>query len=422
MAREAAKLTARTVQSAREPGRYADGGGLYLHVGPTGSRSWLFMWKTDGRRREMGLGPVRDVPLARARELAEEARRTVRAGRDPIRERDQAAKAAEAALARAKTFGEAADALLDDVSEGWRNDKHRKQWRMTLTTYCASIRDKAVAEITTEDVLSVLKPLWTRVPETASRLRGRMERVLSYAKVKGWRTGENPALWRGHLALMLPKRQKLTRGHHKAMPFEDVPGFIAKLRETEGISARALEFAILTAARSGEVLGARWIEIDLDARVWTVPAGRMKAGREHRVPLCDRAVEIIGAMSENRTSDFVFPGMRPQKPLSIMALEMVMRRAEADSTVHGFRSSFRDWCGERTTYPREIAEAALAHLVGNEVERAYRRGDALEKRRKLMSAWGAFCEPMIGANVVAITASRSSSVERQQGVRGRAGP
>ena len=280
------------------------------------------------------------------------------------------------------------------IETGFRNAKHRSQWRNTLATYTTPIWNKRLAEIETDDVLACLKPIWQAKAETASRVRGRIERVLDAAAARGLRSRDNPARWRGHLANLLPKRQKLARGHHAAMPFVDVPVFVERLREVEGVSARALEFTILTAARSGEVLGARWSKIDLDAKVWTVSAGRMKAAREHRVPLSERAVEILSALAAVKIGDYVFPGAKRGSPLSVMALTMVMRRMGMEAfTVHGFRSAFRDWAGERTNFPREVAEAALAHVVGDETERAYRRGDALEKRRALMEAWAIFCEP-----------------------------
>jgi integrase len=355
----------------------------------------VFMWKVAGKRREMGLGSLRDVPLAKARERAAEARQKLAEGLNPIAARDKP---------KVMTFGEAADALIESMSSSWRNEKHCAQWKMTLTVYCAPLRSKPVTEIGTEDVLKVLQPLWTTKPETASRLRGRIERVFDFARAQGHGPGENPARWRGHLEAVLPKRAKLTRGHHKAMPFDEVPEFMVALREREGIAARALEFAILTAARSGEVFGASWDEFDLEARVWTVPAARMKAGRAHRVPLSARAVEILREMEQRRLSELVFPGTKPGRPLSVMALEMVLRRMKVDVTVHGFRSAFRDWAGERTHFPREVAEAALAHLVGDAVERAYRRGDALEKRRKLMDAWASFLQQKARSNVVFLNA------------------
>ncbi|MFK8253051.1 tyrosine-type recombinase/integrase [Ancylobacter terrae] len=394
MAKAVNKLSARTVATLAEPGRYSDGAGLYLQVSPSGAKSWLFMFKRDGKRREAGLGSVRDVSLAEARQKAADARKLLDAGKDPLEER-RSASAAEKARRGKPTFGEVADDLVDRIAPGLRNEKHIAQWRMTLgPTYCEAIRSKPVDEITTDDILAVLEPVWNEKAETASRIRGRIERVLDAARVRGLRTGENPALWRGHLDSLLPKRQKHQRRHHAAMPYQDVPALVKRLAAGDGVSSRALELLILTAARSGEVMGATWGEFDLKAAVWTVPAARMKAGREHRVPLCARAVVIVEGMRTLRMTDddgaFVFPGARSGKPLSVMAFEMQMRRMECDFTVHGFRSSFRDWAGEETHFPREVAEAALAHTVGNAVERAYRRGDALEKRRKLMVAWEAF--------------------------------
>jgi integrase len=394
MARQLHTLSARTVATLTKSGRHSDGGGLYLNITASGARSWVFMWKVGGKRREMGLGPLRDVPLAKARERAAEVRQKLADGLDPIAARDKP---------KVTTFGEAADALIESMASSWRNEKHRAQWKMTLTVYCEPLRAKPVTEIGTEDILKVLKPLWTTKPETASRLRGRIERVFDFARARGQGSGENPARWRGHLDAILPKRAKLTRGHHKAMPFDEVPAFVAALREREGVAPRALEFAILTAARSGEVMGARWGEISLEAQVWTVPATRMKAARVHRVSLSARAVAILREMQQKQLSDLVFPGTKPGRPLSVMALEMVLRRMKADVTVHGFRSAFRDWAGERTHFPREMAEAALAHLVGDAVERAYRRGDALEKRRELMEAWAKFLELRTQSNVVLLS-------------------
>ncbi len=279
----------------------------------------------------------------------------------------------------------------------FRNAKHIAQWEMTLRDYAAPLRQKLITDVTTADVLGVLKPIWLRKSETASRVRGRIERVLDAAKAKGLRTGENPALWRGHLDRLLPKRRKLARGHHKAMPYADVAAFIIELRKREAVAATALEFTILTAARSGETLGAKWHEIDWKDKIWTVPAERMKAGREHRVTLSSRTITILKKLAELGADEnsFVFPGQKPGKPLSVMAMDMVLRRMEVDVTVHGFRSSFRDWCGEVSNFPRDVAEAALAHVVGDKTERAYRRGDSLEKRRKLMIAWASYCEHTI---------------------------
>jgi integrase len=393
------KLSARAVTTAK-PGRYCDGRGLWLAVSQSGARKWIFRFTFGGRVREMGLGNAA-VSLAAARNKADEARKLVASGANPI----EARREAERIAAGKPTFGQCADALLEAKSSEWRNEKHRAQWRMTLGEYAKPLRDMPVDQVDTGAVLGVLQPIWQAKPETASRLRGRIETVLDAARAKGHiaRNEANPARWRGHLDKLLPKRQKLSRGHHAAMAFKDVPEFISGLRGREAMAALALEFAILTAARSGEVLGARWSEIDFEAKVWTVPAGRTKAGREYRVPLSARAMAIVERLADGRTGEFVFPGQRAGRPLSGMAMEMVLRRMKTESvTVHGFRSAFRDWCGETTSFPREIAEAALAHVAGDATERAYRRGDALEKRRKLMEAWATFCGPKEGSNVIAM--------------------
>ena len=397
MARTSKKLTALDVKNQTKPGRHADGDGLYLNIAKGGSMSWIFLGMKDGTRREMGLGGYPAVSLADARTKMDECRKAVAAGVDPIAARN---------VEKPKTFGECADDFIASMEGGWRNDKHTDQWRMTLgDAYCKSIRSKSVAEVSTDDVLKILTPIWQTKAETASRLRGRIERVLDYAKVKGWRQGENPALWRGHLKGALPARQKLQRGHHAAMGYKALPAFIERLQGAEAMSARALEFLILTAARSGEVLGAKWPEFDLEEAIWTVPADRMKAGKEHRVPLSDRALAIVKALHEVRTNDYVFPGERKDRPLSGMAFAMLMRRMKvAAYTPHGFRSAFRDWCGDETTFQREVAEAALAHEVGNKVEAAYRRSDALKKRRDLMTAWERYCLIPLQDNVVALPA------------------
>ena len=389
-------LTARKAETAK-PGKYEDGHGLRLVVSPSGARKWVFRFMRVGKRIEMGLGSMPAVSLAQAREKAADARRLVKTGKDPLAVR----RAEQAAQADGEAFGPFALKLIDTIESGFRNRKHRTQWRTTLITYAAPLWQKSLADIETDDVLACLNPIWQAKAETASRVRGRIERVLDAAAARGLRSRDNPARWRGHLANLLPARQRLARGHHAAMPFDDVPVFVAKLREAEGVSARALEFVILTAARSGEVLGARWSEIDLAAKVWTVPAARMKAGREHRIPLTKRAAAILTMLASARIGDHIFPGAKRGKPLSAMAVTMVMRRmGMGHFTVHGFRSAFRDWAGERTNFPREVAEAALAHVVGDATERAYRRGDALEKRRALMEAWAAFCEPSAGRVVV----------------------
>jgi integrase len=402
MARQLAKLSARRVATVQEPGRHSDGGGLYLVVDPKKqdeegkpAKRWVFLfrWKDNaspgaGRLREMGLGGLDTVSLPEARDLAEAARKLVQKRIDPI--------AAKRAAREVPTFGAVADQLLADLEPQWRNAKHRAQWETALKTQAAALRPLKVDAVTTDDVVKVLKPIWLTLPETASRLRGRIERVLAAAGARGFRSGPNPALWRGHLDKLLPKRQRLARGHHKALPFAQIPEFMGALREREAVAALALEFLILTAARSGEVLGALWPEIDLTAKVWTVPAERMKAGREHRVPLSAAAVAVLEKVKPLRDGEYVFPGpsktsSNTGRPLSGMSMAMLLRRMERPVTVHGFRSSFRDWAGEVTTFPREIAEAALAHAVGDAVETAYRRGDALEKRRKLMEAWARYC-------------------------------
>jgi integrase len=391
MARQTKRLSARTVATLGKPGRHADGDGLYLIVDASGSKRWafIFRWREPGssgpgKLREMGLGGLSAVSLSDARERATEARRILAAGRNPIDER----KSAERAKAAARTFGAYADELVKELAPGFRNEKHRQQWASTLKTYCAGIWDKPLEAIDTSDVLAVLSPIWLSKSETASRLRGRIERVLDAARAKGLRTGENPARWRGHLDALLPRRKRLTRGHHVALPYPEVPAFVSDLRKRKSVAALGLEFLILTASRSGEVIGAAKGEIDRKAKLWVVPGERMKGGREHRVPLCTRCLEILDAVEPlNAGTDYVFPGQKRGRPLSNMAFDMLLRRMKMDVTVHGFRSSFRDWAGEATTFPREVAEAALAHVVGDETERAYRRGDALEKRRRLMSAW-----------------------------------
>jgi integrase len=383
-------LTALRVKQLRRPGRHADGGGLYLAVSPAGAKSWVFMWKRHGKRHARGLGSADTVPLADARELAADARRAVHVGRDP-----------RPAQAESVTFGQMADELFASMSMSWRNAKHRGQWQRTLVEHCRPLRAKPVHAVGLDDVLAVLKPLWTTRPETAARTRGRVEKVLDFARARGHRGTENPARWKGHLDALLPRRGRLARNHFKALPYADLPAFMAQLRSVGGVSASALEYAILTGARSGEVLGATWAEIDLDAQIWTVPAARMKGAREHRVPLSPRCVVILEKMAGRRASEYVFPGRRDHRPMSATTLTGVIHQIGLDVTAHGFRSSFRDWCGDCTHFPREIAEAALAHLVGDSTERAYRRGDAFEKRHELMLAWAGYCEPREG-NVVTL--------------------
>ena len=392
------KLKALQVSADLEPGRYADGDGLYLRVTPTRTKSWMFMWKRSGKRFEMGLGRVSDVSLKEARLKAEEARGIVAGGGNPLMEMQERRAAIEL-----KTFAMAASDFIELMRPSWSNPKHAAQWEMTLgKAYCAKLQAVPVKDISTEHVLQVLTPIWREKPETASRLRGRVEKVLDFAKTKGWRDGDNPARWNGHLRNALPARKKDSVKHHEAMPYQEVPAFFQAL--PDAMAAHALRFLILTAARSGEVLNSRWGEIDLHAAVWTVPAERMKAREEHRVPLSQAALDVLATVAAVRTSDFVFPGQMAKRPLSNMAMEMLLRRLKVEVTVHGFRSSFRDWAGDATNFPRDVAEAALAHTVGNKVEAAYRRSDALEKRRKLMSAWANYCLKPGSGNVVLLSA------------------
>jgi integrase len=389
------KLSALKVKRLTAPGRYGDGAGLWLQVRDADHRSWLLRYQTAGKARQMGLGPYPDVSLADARDAAKEARAAVRKGVDPIEERRQR-KADARAAAGAMTFRQVADRYLAAHEAAWRSPKHKWQWRQTLDLACVSIGSKRVAAITTDDVMLVLEPMWMQRTETAARLRGRIEAVLDYARVRGWRSGDNPARWRGHLAKLLAAPSKLAKtSHFPALPWEEIGAFMTELRDQDGIAARALEFTILTAARTGEVIGATWAEIDMQAAVWTVPPGRMKAGKEHRVPLSDAALPVLRAMAPLRNDGaggWVFPGGKANEHLSDMGMIMLLRRmGRADLSVHGFRSTFRDWSAEATNHPREIAEKALAHTLRDETERAYQRGDLLEKRRRLMADWAEYC-------------------------------
>jgi integrase len=389
------RLTALQVQRLlKKPGLHADGGNLYLQVKKVGSGSWPFRYERDGVEKWMGLGSVRDVSLAQARAKAAEARKLLAAGQDPL----VARRASEAAAKQAMTFGGAATACFEAKRHQWRNEKHGDQWRMTLDVYAAPLHDKPVDTITTADILAILKPIWTTKPETAFRVKGRIEMVLDYARALGHISEDkaNVARWKGHLDKLLAKRARLSRGHHKAMPFAEVPEFVARLRGLDTSGARALEFIILTAARMGEVLGMTKDEIDWERRVWTVPATRIKSARPHRVPLVDRALEIVREASAASDGHYVFGGHRHGRPVSPTAVTMTLKRLEADATCHGFRSSFADWRGDATRYPRELAEAALAHIIGDQTEAAYRRGDALERRREMMEAWAAFIDRPIG--------------------------
>ena len=392
-------LTARNVETAKKTGRYSDGNGLYLVVRPGGSRQWAFLYRRDGKLKEMGLGsPAKGVTLALARGLRDEARAVMVRGEDPLEARRQA----ERASSDVPRFGAYALALVERIEEGFSNPKHRQQWRNTLETYCAPIWARPIDAIDTAGVLACLTPIWQSKPETASRVRGRIERVLNAAKAERLRAGENPAAWRGHLDATLPKPGKLTRGHHSALPYADMPAFMAELRARPALAAMALEFAVLTATRTSEVLNAQWSEFELGAGLWTIPAERMKARKEHRVALSKRALAIVTELSAAKSSEFVFPGQKPGKPLSNMALLMLLDRMGRGGviTAHGFRSTFSDWASEVSPFSSELRELALAHTIGNKAEAAYRRGDALEKRRTMMEAWATWCEPK-EPNVVA---------------------
>jgi integrase len=385
-------LTDKAITAKKPPGRYSDGNGLYLVVRPGGSKQWMFLYRREGKLREMGLGsPLKSVTLAKARDLRDEARAVLAGGEDPLEARRQS----EQAGTGIPTFGAYALALVERIEEGFSNPKHRQQWRNTLTEYAAPVWGKRIDEVDTAAVLACLTPIWQAKPETASRVRGRIERVLNAAKAEGWRSGENPAAWRGHLDATLPKPKKLTRGHHAALPYDDMPKFMAELRARPALAALALELTVLTATRTSEVLNAEWPEFDLDAGLWTIPAARMKARKEHRIALSARALAIVKELDAARTSKFVFPGQKPGKPLSNMAMLMLLGRMGKHGalTAHGFRSSFSDWASEVSPYPSELRESVLAHTIGNKAEAAYRRGDALEKRRFMMEAWAQWCEP-----------------------------
>jgi integrase len=393
------KRVAKLVRHAT--GRFHDGHGLYLQIFNRKSASWILRYVRHGREHMLGLGPVHLVGLAEARQRARTARLQLLDGINPIEHRK--AKKVEAAVAAAKTvtFAECAKAYQAAYESQWRSAKHRQQFIGTLQQYAFPIFGQLpVSAIDTGLVLRALEPLWGAKIETARRVRGRIERVLDWATVRNYRSGENPARWKGHLSEALPQRTKAQVPHHAALPYGEIAEFMSALRAQAGTGARALEFTILTAARSGEALGAKWSEIDFENRIWAIPASRMKAGREHRVPLSDTAIELLQNLARENGNDFVFLGGRGAG-LSGAALAAVLKRIRPDLTVHGFRSSFRDWCDEQTSYPHHVAEQALSHVVGNAVERAYRRGDLFEKRRRLMDEWGRYCaQPARAGEVV----------------------
>ena len=394
MRRRMSRLSVKEVVNKKEAGYYCDGGGLYLQVSDSGSKSWIFRYTLNGKNRHMGLGPFHIVSLADARHAAVLCRQLLLKKIDPISARDIEHARQSLEATRSMTFSECATAYIKTHRSGWKNAKHADQWTNTIKTYCGPvIGPLSVQEVDTGLIMKVLEPIWREKPETASRLRGRMESVLDWATVSGYREGDNPARWRGHLENLLPSlKKKLRVKHHPALPFNQMGEFMESLRLQEGVAGRALEFLILTAARTGETIGAKWDEFDLKAGVWTIPASRMKAGVEHRVPLSKRALEIIEALHKIKQSDYVFPGQKEGKPLTNMAmLGLLKRMGRTGLTVHGFRSSFRDWASECTNFPRDVCEMALAHTISNQAEAAYRRGDLIEKRRCLMEEWAGHC-------------------------------
>lgn len=405
------KLSAVGVRALEQPGYYGDGGGLWLQVTRNGGKSWVFRFTLRGKSREMGLGPLHTVSLAKAREKATTCREQLLEGIDPIEAKRGQRTAQELEAAQTMTFKECASDYIKAHRVKWKNAKHAAQWERSLEVYVyPHFGDLPVAAVNTDLVEKALKPIWYEKPETASRVRGRIESVLDYATVRKKRKGDNPARLRGHLAhLLIPRGDTQKVRHHPALPYAEIAEFMAALREQEGTGARALEFTILTAGRTGEVIGAKFDEFDLDAGLWTVPAERMKADREHRVPLSDDAAQIIETMQKARLSEYVFPSPRVhKKPISNMAmLQTLKRMGRDDLTVHGFRSSFRDWCAEQTKYPREVAEAALAHIVGDKVERSYQRGDMFDKRRKMMRDWARYCLPVVSGNVVPLRGAQA---------------
>lgn len=408
MARQLHRLTTKAVSNQKKPGYYADGGGLYLQVSPSRTKSWIFRYTLGGRAREMGLGSAASIGLLVARKRASGYRDLLHDGIDPIEARS--ARSAEDALKKAKavSFQACADGYISAHRAAWKNTKHASQWENTLKTYCIpTIGPLPVQSVDTGMVLKVLEPIWSAKPETANRLRGRIESILDWATARGYRAGDNPARWRGHLNKLLPAIKKESRvKHHPALPYEQIGSFMADLKKEEGTAARALEFLILCSARTGEVIGSLPAEFDLNKALWIIPGKRMKGGKEHRVPLSPRSVEIIRAQLKLREA-YVFPGRKADKPISNMAmLKLLERMKRKDLTVHGFRSSFRDWGAEQTAYSSEVLEMALAHAVGDKVEAAYRRGDLFEKRKRLALDWAKYCDQ--GKTAGKVTAIRKA--------------
>jgi len=400
MAREIGKLSALSVSCLKESGFYSDGGGLYLRVTSSGGKFWAFRFMRYGKAREMGLGALHALPLAKARVKAAECRELLSEGIDPIEARNERAAKAKMDAVHEKTFKQCAEAYIDAHYSQWRNVKHAQQWNNTLKSYVYPVFGNiAVQRIDVALVMKVLEPLWCVKTETAKRIRGRLEAILDWARAREYRHGENPARWRGHLKNLLATPSKVKRTKHQpSLPYNQIGGFIAALRKQSGDKAAvALEFTILTAARTSETIGATWNELNLEKGIWTIPADRIKAGREHRVPLSEAALKLLRRLEPERDESqkvhYVFKGGRRGKPLSNMAMLTLLRRMKRkDVTVHGFRSTFRDWAAEQTNFPREVAEAALAHAIEDKVEAAYRRSDLFEKRRLLMEQWARYCQ------------------------------
>jgi integrase len=393
MAKKVERLSALAVAKANEPGLYPDGAGLYLRVGRGGAKSWAFRFMLNRKAREMGLGGLTKVSLADARRKATDARRLLADGLDPLTAKSERTAAQRVEAARSMTFDQCAEAYIRVHEASWRNPKHRQQWRNTLATYVTPVFGSLpVADIHVAMVMKVVEPLWSAKPETANRLRGRIETVLDWAKARGYRAGENPARWRGHLDQLLPKKSKIRKvRHHPALPYDELGAFMKTLQGQPGTAAAALEFLILTAGRTNEVIGARWLETDAEQGVWNVPAERMKGGRDHRVPLSSAALAVLKRM-QGLGGEFVFRGPKADRPLSNMAmLTLLGRMGRGDITAHGFRSTFRDWAAERTNFSNEVIEMALAHAIDDKVEAVYRRGNLFDKRRRLMDAWAEFC-------------------------------
>jgi integrase len=387
------KLTALDVARATKPGMYGDGDGLWLQVKHADAKSWLFRYRLNGKSHYLGLGSASAITLKRARELAAEPRRLCAEGTDPLDAKRERRAAAAAEAAKAVTFQQCAEAYTRAHESSWRNIVHRAQWQSTLQTYVFPIiGNLPVQAIDTPLVLKVLQPIWNSKPETASRVRGRIESILDAAKAREFRTGENPARWRGHLENLLPSPREVRQvQHHAALPYREAPAFMAELRKHPSISARALEFTVLTAARTSEAISVRWNEIDLKLNVWTIPATRTKNKKEHKVPLAPRVIEILRELGALRSTEFAFPGNRDGKAFSNAAMSKMMSLMGRPETVHGFRSTFRDWAAEQTSFPNEVVEMALAHTISSKVEAAYRRGDLFEKRARLMTAWSEYC-------------------------------